>query len=364
MIDTTQMQFQLPLPTGFAIGRSVPLPLTHVRIYPGLFPSDDANEPLISITTVEKGPMIPTEDEFEARLYLQYFYGARQIVTQAVHHACKRGRLSRTEGLGSIVPSEFPEQAKGRDALYMEIAFFYETMAVFQSILHKNSRLANHIFEKLYAYWPLDEFAKELWGDAGFERGPSRYCLKCAQAWLYGNSPLNDDGYVLNLARAFMPPLADATLHANVPQDMQHLSLTPEFLGNIERVYWIMQNWSINAHEDLFLYTLYPTPHVLFLMLSCCMLKVDRIQRNMRKEIREFEYAGIFHLNTYMYKMAKVMEAVEEEQEAEEASEVEEFTDTLFHWLKVCRRKVFTTIVESHHYLRAREHFYQSQLHP
>jgi hypothetical protein len=342
-----------------------------VRIYPGLFPSDNeanTDEPLISITTVEKGPMIPTEDEFEARLYLQYFYGARQIVAQALHRACKKGQLSQIEGLGRIVPGEFAEQANGRDALYMEIAFFYEIMAVFQSTLHRSSQLAQLIFERLYAYWPLDEFAKDLWGDTGFERGPSRYCLKCAQAWLYGNSPLNDDRHVLNLARAFLPPLADATLHAHVPQDMQHLSIAPEFLANIQRIYWIMQNWSINEHEDLFLYTLYPTPRVLFLILSCCMLKVERIQRNVSNDLRVFEWSGRFLHDTYVFKMAKVMDAVEEQKKVvrlpDDCQVVRGFTDTLLHWLKVCRREVFTTIVESRHYLRAREHFYQSQLHP
>jgi hypothetical protein len=107
-MNTLGMHFQLPLPTGYESIRHTshhaPL-LTQefaVRVYPGLFLNKDDDAPLISIALAKKNAMIPTEDELEARLYLQYFYGARQIVSQVLRILRETGYISEEESLGNL----------------------------------------------------------------------------------------------------------------------------------------------------------------------------------------------------------------------------------------------------------------------
>jgi hypothetical protein len=229
------MERQLPLPPDVlpAVNHTQPLAPEHaVLVFKGLFPS--SSEPGLPLAI--RNTRITEAVVYKARLRLQFFYGARQIIKQVLCEFAEGGEYPCSV-YAALFPPELHD-ASGTDVLYMEVnylAFVMEWLRYLRpNVGPVNDRIAQHvhdeIYNRLYAYWPLPEFHPDRWR-AGYN--PLAKCREFAQEWLYGHRSQQrfdemDPWSGGQCKRPFQVQLVEAMVDPRVPPDFHDLTFSSE----------------------------------------------------------------------------------------------------------------------------------------
>jgi hypothetical protein len=365
------MERQLPLPRNVrAHAKPIPpLAAEHaVRVFEGLFATDNKEESSTGsqkiIPLTARSARTSEAMQYEARLRLQFFYGARQIVIQALGQLDKSGEPTCHQLMLDTLPSELPNDGgkTGADVLYMEVNYLALVMHWLRGDRKVASKVRDTIYERIYSYWPLPEFHPDRWTSGGH---PLAHCRAFAQGWLYGNHWLSQHeverargpGHFPN-ARPFVPPLAEATVDGRVPADFpQEMALTEEQLAQIGEVYHFMQVWAIMNDEDLLWLQLYPTRHVLYLFLCACIFKLLHIQWQIDMEIHDYP-----PYLTMSWKVVRVIWAMEQRRvDYVNTWQTTSFISRKREAVEECLRHVFNCVESTWVYFDAQAHFAQGQ---
>ena len=356
------MERQLPLPRSVRppVYPIPPLAPEHaVLVFEGLFPS--ASGPGLPLARHKAG----TSDalEYEARLQLQFFYGARQIVKQVLCEFHQSGEPT-CSGFAALFPRELLG-ASGADVLYMEVNYLDLVIKWVRSLQKKGygvsytiaQHVCDEIYNRLYAYWPLPEFRPFFWTD---KHNPLEDCREFAQGWLFGHHSTEpvDNVYVWRHARHIQPPLAEAIADQRVPSDLPGHSLSGDQIAQLEDVYLCMQEWAIQNHEDMLWIQLYPTRHVVYLFLCGCFFKLLYMQRQI--EVEKYQY--VVGREIMPVRVLWLLRAVEQRDVLGlDYNEINAFTRRKETAVKECLQTLYACMQEASAYSHAQHNFSQAQ---